>query len=227
MTPARSSASAARAVGAERRAGRGGPARHARGEARGIKGGDREAIDERDGSVVVLGGDVLTKVDGHDVRSMDDVHAALANRRPGRRSRWSSSATARPSTRTVRLGERPGASRRASRPAAVLRCPRDPRQDLRHHPPRGRRAGGRARRLGDRLHPLAALAARAATPAVAAGIVARAAAPRRASSACSSTRRSTRSSPGRRGDRPHARAAARRRGPGVLRRGRAPHRRAR
>ena len=49
----------------------------------GIKGGDREAIDERDGSVVVLGGDVLTKVDGRDVHTMDDVHAALANRRPG------------------------------------------------------------------------------------------------------------------------------------------------
>ena len=30
----------------------------------GIRGGDREAIDERDGSIVVLGGDVLTRLGG-------------------------------------------------------------------------------------------------------------------------------------------------------------------
>ena len=35
--------------------------------ARGIKGGDHEALDAHDGSVVVLGGDVLTGIDGHDV----------------------------------------------------------------------------------------------------------------------------------------------------------------
>ena len=76
----------------------------------GIKGGDREAIDERDGSVVVLGGDVLTKVDGHDVRTMDDVHSALANRRPGQAVAVELRRDGKPVEATVRLGERPGAS---------------------------------------------------------------------------------------------------------------------
>src|SRR5215211_90441 len=43
----------------------------------GIRGGDHEAIDERDGSVVVLGGDVLVRIDGQAVTSMDDVHTVL------------------------------------------------------------------------------------------------------------------------------------------------------
>jgi S1-C subfamily serine protease len=76
----------------------------------GIKGGDRDAIDERDGSVVVLGGDVLTKVDGRDVRSMDDVHTALANRRPGQAVAVELKRNGKPVEATVRLGERPGAS---------------------------------------------------------------------------------------------------------------------
>ena len=76
----------------------------------GIKGGDREAIDERDGSVVVLGGDVLTKVDGHDVRTMDDVHSALSDRRPGQAIAVELERDGKPVQATVRLGERPGAS---------------------------------------------------------------------------------------------------------------------
>jgi S1-C subfamily serine protease len=76
----------------------------------GIKGGNREAIDERDGSVVVLGGDVLTKVDGHEVRTMDDVHSALASRRPGQAVAVELQRDGKPVEATVRLGERPGAS---------------------------------------------------------------------------------------------------------------------
>ena len=69
---------------------------------------------------------------------------------------------------------------------------RDARQGLRHHPPRGRRARRRARRVGARLHPLAAARRAPPTP------PSRPASPRRcgaasSSSACSSTRRSTRS----------------------------------
>ena len=51
----------------------------------GIRGGNHEALDERDGSVVVLGGDVLTSIDGHAVASMDDVHTLLGKRRPGQK----------------------------------------------------------------------------------------------------------------------------------------------
>jgi S1-C subfamily serine protease len=76
----------------------------------GIKGGDRQAIDERDGSVVILGGDVLTKVDGRAVRSMDDVHAALAKRRPGQAVAVELERDGKPVQATVRLGERPGAT---------------------------------------------------------------------------------------------------------------------
>ena len=53
--------------------------------AAGIRGGDREAIDERDGSIVVLGGDVLTKLGAREVQTMDDVHAALGGLRPGQK----------------------------------------------------------------------------------------------------------------------------------------------
>ena len=51
----------------------------------GIRGGNHEALDERDGSVVVLGGDVLTSLDGHAVTTMDDVHTLLGKRRPGQK----------------------------------------------------------------------------------------------------------------------------------------------
>ena len=76
----------------------------------GISGGDREAIDERDGSVVVLGGDIITKVDGMPSRRWTTCTRRSANGARGRRSRSRSSATARPSRLTVRLGERPGAT---------------------------------------------------------------------------------------------------------------------
>src|SRR4051794_8912572 len=76
----------------------------------GIKGGNHEAIDERDGSVVILGGDVITKVAGKPVKSMDDVHVALGALRPGQKVAVEHERAGKPVQVTVQLGERPGAS---------------------------------------------------------------------------------------------------------------------
>jgi S1-C subfamily serine protease len=74
----------------------------------GIRGGDREAIDERDGSIVVLGGDVLTRLGGREVHSMDDVHAALGELHPGQQVPVELRRGGKPVKATVQLGERPG-----------------------------------------------------------------------------------------------------------------------
>jgi S1-C subfamily serine protease len=75
--------------------------------AAGVRGGDREAIDERDGSVVVLGGDVITRIGTREVRTMDDVDAALGGLRPGQKVEVELKRGGKPLTVTVQLGERP------------------------------------------------------------------------------------------------------------------------
>jgi S1-C subfamily serine protease len=79
------------------------PAAHA-----GIRGGNHQALDERDGSVVVLGGDVLTSIDGHAVASMDDVHTLLGKRRPGQKVAIKLERDGKAVTVSAELGERPG-----------------------------------------------------------------------------------------------------------------------
>jgi S1-C subfamily serine protease len=74
----------------------------------GIRGGDREALDESDGSVVVLGGDVLMRLDGHAVASMDDLHSLLGTRRPGQKVTLLLQRGGKTLTVTAQLGERPG-----------------------------------------------------------------------------------------------------------------------
>ena len=74
----------------------------------GIRGGDKEAIDERDGSIVVLGGDVLTKIGGQKVATMADVHSALGALRPGQKVEVELRREDKPVKVTVQLGERPG-----------------------------------------------------------------------------------------------------------------------
>ena len=74
----------------------------------GLRGGDREALDERDGSVVVLGGDVLTRIDGRPVADMDDVHSVLGKHRPGQKVALELERDGKKVTVAAELGERPG-----------------------------------------------------------------------------------------------------------------------
>jgi S1-C subfamily serine protease len=74
----------------------------------GIRGGDREALDATDGSVVVLGGDVLVSIDGHPVASMDDLHSLLGTHRPGQKVSVRLERGGKPLTVNAQLGERPG-----------------------------------------------------------------------------------------------------------------------
>ena len=72
----------------------------------GLRGGDREALDQRDGSVVLLGGDVLTRIDGRPVADMDDVHSMLTKRRPGQKVALELQRDGKQVTVSAELGER-------------------------------------------------------------------------------------------------------------------------
>ncbi len=74
----------------------------------GIHPGDHQALDQRDGSVVVLGGDVLTGIDGHHVACMDDLHSLLGKRHPGQKVSVELKRDGKPVTLSAALGERPG-----------------------------------------------------------------------------------------------------------------------
>ena len=74
----------------------------------GIHGGDHQALDQRDGSVVVLGGDVLVSIDGHRVTSMDELHDLLGKRRPGQKVAVVLKRDGKTVTLSAELGERPG-----------------------------------------------------------------------------------------------------------------------
>jgi S1-C subfamily serine protease len=74
----------------------------------GIHGGNHEALDERDGSVVVLGGDVLLSIDGHAVATMEDVHTLLGKHHPGQKVAVKVKRDSKTVTVSAELGERPG-----------------------------------------------------------------------------------------------------------------------
>jgi S1-C subfamily serine protease len=78
----------------------GGPAAKA-----GLRGGDTQAT--INGNDVVLGGDVITKIDGRAVRTMDDVVAAVNTKKPGQKVAVSVLRDGQPKTITVNLAQRP------------------------------------------------------------------------------------------------------------------------
>jgi len=71
----------------------------------GIKGGDTQAT--VDGSGVALGGDVIRRLDGRSVASMDDVAAIVSDRKPGDTVKIDLLRDGRTRTVTVSLGQRP------------------------------------------------------------------------------------------------------------------------
>jgi S1-C subfamily serine protease len=56
----------------------------------------------------VLGGDVLTGIDGHHLKSMDALHDLLGKHRPGQKVSVELKRDGKPVTLSVQLGERPG-----------------------------------------------------------------------------------------------------------------------
>jgi S1-C subfamily serine protease len=58
----------------------------------------------------VLGGDVLTRIDGQPVTSMEDVHNLLGKRRPGQKVTVELKRDGKPVKLSAELGERPGAA---------------------------------------------------------------------------------------------------------------------
>jgi S1-C subfamily serine protease len=78
----------------------GGPADKA-----GIRAGDISA--QLDNHPIQLGGDIITKVDGTDIRTSNDLQAAVADRKPGDKVRLTLKRGSTTKTAEVTLGERP------------------------------------------------------------------------------------------------------------------------
>jgi S1-C subfamily serine protease len=78
----------------------GGPADKA-----GIRAGDITA--QLDGQAIQLGGDIITKVEGKDIRTADDLQAAVADRKPGDHVKITFVRAGKTKTVDVTLGERP------------------------------------------------------------------------------------------------------------------------
>ena len=78
----------------------GGPAEKA-----GIRGGDTQVT--IGGNDITLGGDVIQKIDGRTVRSMDDVVAAVNSEKPGDKVTIQLLREGKTRTVTVKLAERP------------------------------------------------------------------------------------------------------------------------
>jgi S1-C subfamily serine protease len=75
------------------------------GDRAGIRAGDITA--QLDGQPIQLGGDIITKVDGKDVRSDDDLQAAVADRKPGDHVTVTLVRRDKTTTVDVTLGSRP------------------------------------------------------------------------------------------------------------------------
>jgi S1-C subfamily serine protease len=75
-------------------------------EEAGLRGGDTQVA--IDGDVVMVGGDIIRRVDGRDVGSMEDVVDVLDQREPGERIELEVLRDGETATVEVELGERPG-----------------------------------------------------------------------------------------------------------------------
>ena len=72
---------------------------------RGLRGGDAQA--NLDGSDIALGGDVITRIDGRPVKSMDDVVAVVNRKKPGDAVTLQIVRDGQQRTITVKLAQRP------------------------------------------------------------------------------------------------------------------------
>ena len=71
----------------------------------GIRAGDISAT--LDGDPIQLGGDIITKVDGKEIRSSDDLTAAIADRKPGDKVKVTINRGGKTKTLEVTLADRP------------------------------------------------------------------------------------------------------------------------
>ncbi len=133
----------------------------------GIHGGSVNTTTE-DGQVAV-GGDIIVKIDGKEVASSEALANDIEEKKPGEKItiellRGNGKGGYEHKTVTATLGQRPNSVRKPEHARRLQRSHPEraryrwrahvqtssPREDLRHHQPRRRRAGGRAGRVGAR-----------------------------------------------------------------------------